>query len=338
VAEDNGKEEEKFDFTPEGEVLDYISLQQAVLLSRRQARESDERYKERLGWEEIVWAELRSETVGEDYYRIVLQFRRPTRGILEEQTGEEEFLFDLTGVLQDRQVLLWPESLSAGQGEVDTTAMPQLEVSALQPAEPPSIAEALTSPPDFPHAEPTERRSEASPNGEEGGAPDTSEVELGTSTTYQTLLQCTQCKTEYSPGSVFCTACGTVISDATVPPPSTMPGSTTYIQSDDRPLGTSTLFGRTSLTARLHKIGAIVLGLWGVLLLLVGGVSLSEEEQLIWWNLLIMAGGLATMVGAGLLWPWTKLQFGRVGSRWVIIGLPVGGFVAFVVGAVLTVE
>jgi hypothetical protein len=92
VAEDKNNEEEKFDFTPEGEVLDYISLQQAVLLSRRQARESDERYKERLGWEEIVWAELRSETVGEDYYRIVLQFRRPTRGILEEQTGEEEFL------------------------------------------------------------------------------------------------------------------------------------------------------------------------------------------------------------------------------------------------------
>ena len=125
MVEDQGKEEGKFDFTTEGEVLEYISLQQAVLLSRRQARESDERYKERLGWEEIVWTELRSEAVGEDYYRIVLQFRRPARGILEEQTGEEEFLFDLTGVLQDRQVLLWPESLSAGQGEVDTTAMPQ---------------------------------------------------------------------------------------------------------------------------------------------------------------------------------------------------------------------
>ena len=191
VPEPQAEFVEKFDFTAEGEALDYISLPQAVLLARRQARESDERYKERLGWEEIVWAELRSEAVGEDYYRIVLQFRRPARGILEEQTGEEEFLFDLTGVLQDRQVLLWPENLSAGQGEVDITAMPQLEVSALQPAEPPS------------------------------GAADTADVELGTSTTYQTLLQCTQCKTEYTPGQVFCTACGTVISN--VSPPSIKP-------------------------------------------------------------------------------------------------------------------
>ena len=294
MAEDKGKEEEKFDFTAEGEVLDYISLQQAVLLSRRQARESDERYKERLGWEEIVWAELRSEVVGEDYYRIVLQFRRPARGILEEQTGEEEFLFDLTGVLQDRQVLLWPESLSAGQGEVDTTAMPQLEVSALQPAELPSIAEPLTSPPDFPHAEPTERRSEASPNGEEGGAADTAEVELGTST---------------------------------LSPPSIKPAPS--IRSDDRPLGTSSPIGR-----RVRQIAGILLGLWSAVLLM-GGTSEISEGQLP-AGLLILGGCVATIVGAGLLWPQTKLRFGRLESRWVIIGLIVGGFVVFVVGIALT--
>jgi len=294
MAEDKGKEEEKFDFTAEGEVLDYISLQQAVLLSRRQARESDERYKERLGWEEIVWAELRSEVVGEDYYRIVLQFRRPARGILEEQTGEEEFLFDLTGVLQDRQVLLWPESLSAGQGEVDTTAMPQLEVSALQPAELPSIAEPLTSPPDFPHAEPTERRSEASPNGEEGGAADTAEVELGTST---------------------------------LSPPSIKPAPS--IRSDDRPLGTSSPIGR-----RVRQIAGILLGLWSAVLLMGGTIEISEGQLPA--GLLILAGCVATIVGAGLLWPQTKLRFGRLESRWVIIGLIVGGFVVFVVGIALT--
>ena len=294
MAEDKGKEEEKFDFTAEGEVLDYISLQQAVLLSRRQARESDERYKERLGWEEIVWAELRSEVVGEDYYRIVLQFRRPARGILEEQTGEEEFLFDLTGVLQDRQVLLWPESLSAGQGEVDTTAMPQLEVSALQPAELPSIAEALTSPPDFPHAEPTERRSEASPNGEEGGAADTAEVELGTST---------------------------------LSPPSIKPAPS--IRSDDRPLGTSSPIGR-----RVRQIAGILFGLWSAVLLMGGTIEISEGQLPA--GLLILAGCVATIVGAGLLWPQTKLRFGRLESRWVIIGLIVGGFVVFVVGIALT--
>ena len=49
-----------------------------------------------------------------------------------------------------------------------------------------------------------------------------------------------------------------------------------------------------------------------------------------------MAGGVATIVGAGLLWPQTKLRFGRLESRWVIIGLIVGGFVVFVVGIALT--
>jgi len=92
-------------------------LPQAILLARRQARENDERYKERFGWGEVVWTELRSETIGEDYYRVVLQFSRPQRGILEAQTGEEEFLFDLTGILQDRQVLLWPEGLQMGEPE-----------------------------------------------------------------------------------------------------------------------------------------------------------------------------------------------------------------------------
>ena len=53
-------------------------------------------------------------------------------------------------------------------------------------------------------------------------------------------------------------------------------------------------------------------------------------------GLLIMAGSVATIVGAGLLWPQTKLRFGRLESRWVIIGLIVGGFVVFVVGIALT--
>ena len=109
MAEDQGKEEEKFDFTGEGEAVGYISLPQAVLAARRLARENDEHYKDRLGWTEVVWTELHSESVSEDYYKVVLQFRRPGREILEEHTGEEEFLFDLTGILQDRQILVWPE-------------------------------------------------------------------------------------------------------------------------------------------------------------------------------------------------------------------------------------
>ena len=39
MAEDQGKEEEKFDFTGEGEAVDYISLEQAGVLAMRTARE-----------------------------------------------------------------------------------------------------------------------------------------------------------------------------------------------------------------------------------------------------------------------------------------------------------
>ena len=38
MAEDQGKEEEKFDFTPEGEAVGYISLDQARVLAMRHAR------------------------------------------------------------------------------------------------------------------------------------------------------------------------------------------------------------------------------------------------------------------------------------------------------------
>ena len=132
MAEDQGKEEEKFDFTGEGEAVNYISLPQAVLAARRLARENDEHYKEGLGWTEVVWTELHSETVGEDYYKVVLQFRRPGREILEEQTGEEEFLFDLTGILQDRQILVWPEGLQMpeeGQSHRTSDGLLELELA-----------------------------------------------------------------------------------------------------------------------------------------------------------------------------------------------------------------
>ena len=39
----------------------------------------------------------------------MLQFRRPGRGVREDQTGEEEFVFNGVGALVFRQVLAWPE-------------------------------------------------------------------------------------------------------------------------------------------------------------------------------------------------------------------------------------
>ena len=44
MAEDQGKEEEKFDFTGEGEAVDYISLAQARVLAMTTARETPGEY------------------------------------------------------------------------------------------------------------------------------------------------------------------------------------------------------------------------------------------------------------------------------------------------------
>ena len=105
------KKKDQFDSA--GEAVGYTSLDQAVLQARTLARQGEERQRQRLGWDEIVWTEANSEQ-REDSYRVVLQFRRPGHGLREDQTGEEEFIFDLTGSLQDRQVLAWPEAARTG--------------------------------------------------------------------------------------------------------------------------------------------------------------------------------------------------------------------------------
>jgi hypothetical protein len=110
VAEDEGKkDEDKIDFTADGEALGYISLDQAVIQARQLARQQEDQIRERLGWQEIVWSTLNSE-LRDDSYWVHLQFRRPVRGVQEEQTGEEEFLFNHFGEIIDRQIVLWPDS------------------------------------------------------------------------------------------------------------------------------------------------------------------------------------------------------------------------------------
>ena len=111
-------------FDSSGEAIGYISLEQAILEARRLARQDDRRLLQRLGWDEVVWTELDSEQRGEDFFRVVLQFRRPARGVQEEQTGQEEFIFDDTGSLQDRQVLVWPEPVDAGTVVASPTPPP----------------------------------------------------------------------------------------------------------------------------------------------------------------------------------------------------------------------
>jgi len=110
MAEDKGKEEEQFELTPELE--GYFNLADAILSARQLVRQDEQRYLNRTGWEEIVWSTSESEA-GDASLKVILQFRRPDRGISEEANGLEEFLFGYNGVLQDRQVLFWPNNSSA---------------------------------------------------------------------------------------------------------------------------------------------------------------------------------------------------------------------------------
>ena len=122
MAEDNGKEEEKFDFTAEGE--GYFSLDDAILSARQLVRQDEQRYLDRLGWEEIVWSTSESDAEGVSL-KVILQFRRPGRELPEKESGLEEFLFGYSGELQDRQVLSWPDNSSeATAAELVPTSLP----------------------------------------------------------------------------------------------------------------------------------------------------------------------------------------------------------------------
>ena len=54
MSQDDGKQEEKFDFNPEGESLGYISLDQARVLALQHARNNRELYG-RYSDAELVW-------------------------------------------------------------------------------------------------------------------------------------------------------------------------------------------------------------------------------------------------------------------------------------------
>jgi len=110
VSEDQGKEEEKFDFTSEGK--GYISLNAAIVNARRLVRQDEQRCLNRTGWVGIVWS-TRESDARDDSIKVILQFQRPGRELLEDESGLEEFLFDYNGELQVRQVISWPDNSSA---------------------------------------------------------------------------------------------------------------------------------------------------------------------------------------------------------------------------------
>jgi hypothetical protein len=74
AEEEAKKEKEKLEFTPEGEALGYISLDQARVLAMEHARDNREFYGPHYANRELVWEELSAEE-SEDYYRIRLSYR-----------------------------------------------------------------------------------------------------------------------------------------------------------------------------------------------------------------------------------------------------------------------
>ena len=103
--EETKKEEEKLDFTSEGEALGYISLDQARILALRLAREDISVYGEKYSETRFAW-EVTDAEDGEDYYQIRISFR-PIQGFSGEP-GTELFTIDKLGTLESRQVITFP--------------------------------------------------------------------------------------------------------------------------------------------------------------------------------------------------------------------------------------
>lgn len=55
MVEDKGKKEDQFGFTPEGESLGYISLEQARVAAMREARDAPGEYGRRLAGVRMVY-------------------------------------------------------------------------------------------------------------------------------------------------------------------------------------------------------------------------------------------------------------------------------------------
>jgi glycine betaine/proline transport system substrate-binding protein len=105
VAEDKNNEEEKFDFTPEGESVEYISLGDARVMAIRHAQDNLEIYG--LDYQDIrLVSELVSAVEEEDYYDIRLSFRPVGR--LDGSPGLEQFIISKTGTIEVRQLLEFP--------------------------------------------------------------------------------------------------------------------------------------------------------------------------------------------------------------------------------------
>jgi len=102
MAQDQGKQEEKIDFTAEGEVFGYISLDQAEVLAMRTARETPGAYGSAYVDVPMAFDVVESDET-EDHYRITLSFR--PQGEFRGKPGREQFFIEKEGAVAHRQVL-----------------------------------------------------------------------------------------------------------------------------------------------------------------------------------------------------------------------------------------
>ena len=103
MAEDRGKEEEKFDFTAEGE--GYISLDEARILALQAANETPGDYGGQYQGVTMVFGVVES-TETEDNYIILLSVR--PQGEFSGTPGQEQFFIGKEGSIALRQVLSIP--------------------------------------------------------------------------------------------------------------------------------------------------------------------------------------------------------------------------------------
>ena len=106
MVEDQDKEEEKFDFTREGEVVRYISLGQARLLAMQTASETPGNYGRRYQNVPMVFESV-DDSENEDYYVLNLSFR--PQGDFSGIPGKEQFFIEKEGTVAVRQVLNLPK-------------------------------------------------------------------------------------------------------------------------------------------------------------------------------------------------------------------------------------
>ena len=100
MAEDKNNEEEKFDFTPEGE--GYISLAEARVLAVRTAVETPGNYGRQYRGVAMAF-EVADSGEDEDFYTVTLSFR--PQGRFDGTPGQEQFVIGKDGTIAVRQVL-----------------------------------------------------------------------------------------------------------------------------------------------------------------------------------------------------------------------------------------